>query len=93
MSKIILRIFAEGMGRPRFNFHTGQDDGLLVLRVALAEGVQALGRALAERLALVIAERAGGQRRGRALPPQQVDERRQAAALADRRLVCFVVDC
>ena len=70
-----------------------QDHRLLVLRVALAEGVQALGRALAERLALVIAERAGGQRRGRALPPQQVDERRQAAALADRCLVCFVVDC
>ena len=70
-----------------------QDHRLLVLRVALTQGVQALGRALAERLALVIAERAGGERRGRALLPQQIDERRQAAALADRRLVCFVVDC
>ena len=44
----------------RFNFHTGQDDSLLILRVTLTKGVQALGRALAERLALVIAERAGG---------------------------------
>ena len=70
-----------------------QDYRLLILCVALTQGVQALGRALAERLALVIAERAGGQRRGRALLPQQIDERRQAAALADRRLVCFVVDC
>ena len=41
---------------------------------SMAQRVQALGRALAERLA-------------RALPPQQIDERRQAAALADRRLV------
>jgi hypothetical protein len=39
----------------RFNFHTGQDDSLLILRVTLTKGVQALGRTLAELLARALA--------------------------------------